>query len=141
MTQPGVESARQNPVLLVDEGDPTALVLDANSPRWGATLGGTLYVWRSALRLTARGALVYAGGPGLSISDLASIMVRAGAVRPMELDINTDWVNYSVYSPSTPTGPASAVNGTSLLPDMTGGIGSYFASWWARDFITMSAAS
>jgi hypothetical protein len=59
----------------------------------------------------------------------------------MELDINTDWVNYSVYKPSTPTGPASGTNGTQLLPGMTGTPARYFQTWWARDFFTMSAAT
>ena len=45
--------------------------------------------------MTADGALVYVGGPGLNITDLADLLVRAGAVRAMELDINTDWVNFS----------------------------------------------
>ena len=61
-------------------------------------------MWRSGLGVTADGALVYVGGPGLDIADLANILVRAGAVRAMELDINTDWVNYSTYQPSTPDG-------------------------------------
>ena len=34
-------------------------------------------------------------GPDLNITDLADVLVRAGAVRAMELDINTDWVNFS----------------------------------------------
>ena len=58
----------------------------------------------------------------------------------MELDINTDWVNFSSYQPSTPGGPATPANGTELLPAMTGTPGRYFEPWWARDFITMSAA-
>jgi len=59
----------------------------------------------------------------------------------MELDINTDWVNLATFDPSTPTGLASPGNGTDLLPlaDMSAGPSRYFTSWWARDFITMSA--
>ncbi len=66
--------------------------------------------------------------------------MRAGAVRGMELDINTDWVNYSYYTPASPYGPATAANGTMLLPQMTGTASRYFASYWARDFFTMSSA-
>ena len=135
---PDVAAVRQNLDLLVDNGQVTPGVSDANSPNWGASLHGALYVWRSALGVTSDGALVYVGGPGLSISDLANIMVRAGAVRAMELDINTDWVNYSIYAPSTSAGLASPANGTTLLPNMAGTAGRYFVSWWARDFITMS---
>jgi hypothetical protein len=138
---PNVVSVRQNLDLLVDNGHVVPAVYSANPTMWGKTLGGNLYVWRSGLGVTANGALVYVGGPGLNIADLATILARAGAVRAMELDINTDWVNYSTYQPSTPGGPATAANGTELLAGMTGTPGRYFESWWARDFITMSAVS
>jgi hypothetical protein len=135
-----VVSVRQNLDLLVDNGQVVPAAYNASSTAWGATLGNALYVWRSALGVTADGALVYIGGPGLDILDLGNLLVRAGAVRGMELDINTDWVNFSTYQPATATGEASAANGTELLSGMTGTPGRYFASWWARDFITMSAA-
>ncbi len=134
-----VASVRQNLDLLVDNGQVVPAAYNANATQWGATLGGADYVWRSALGVTANGALVYVGGPGLNIIDLANILVKAGAARAMELDINTDWVNFSSYQPSTPNGLASAVNGTELLSGMTGTPGRYFAPWWARDFITLSA--
>ncbi len=138
---PNVVSVRQNLDLLVDGGQVVPGVYGANPTQWGATLGGGLYVWRSGLGVTADGALVYVGGPGLDIADLANILVRAGAVRAMELDINTDWVNYSTYQPSAPNGAATPDNGTELLAGMTGTPGRYFEPWWARDFITMSAAA
>jgi hypothetical protein len=137
---PDVASVRQNLDLLVDDGQVVPAAYSPDSTQWGATLGGGLYVWRSGLGVTANGALVYVGGPGLDILDLANILVRAGAVRAMELDINTDWVNFSSYQPSTPGGPATPAAGTELLPGMTGTPGRYFEPWWARDFITMSAA-
>jgi hypothetical protein len=138
---PNVASVRQNLDLLVDGGQVAPGIYSANPTMWGKTLGGGDYVWRSGLGVTADGALVYVGGPGLSISDLANILVRAGTVRAMELDINTDWVNYSTYQPSTAAGAATPANGTELLAGMTGTPGRYFQSWWARDFITMSAAT
>jgi len=138
---PDVVSVRQNLDLLVDNGQVVPEVYSPDATLWGATLGGALYVWRSALGVTADGALVYVGGPGLDIADLATILVRAGAVRGMELDINTDWVNYSTYQPSTPSGAATPANGTELLGGMTGTPGRYFEPWWARDFITMSAVA
>jgi len=137
---PNVVSVRQNLNLLVDNGQPVPGLNAADTTLWGNTLGNAVYVWRSGLGVTADGALVYVGGPGLNITDLANILVRAGAVRAMELDINTDWVNFSSYQPATATGPASPTNGTELLSNMTGTPGRYFESWWARDFITMSSA-
>lgn len=137
---PTVVSVRQNLDLLVDNGQLVPGLSSTDTTKWGATLGNAAYVWRSGLGVTPDGALVYVGGPGLNITDLATILVRAGAVRAMELDINTDWVNFASYAPSTPDGPAAPTNGTDLLPTMSGNPSRYFQPWWARDFITMSSA-
>lgn len=134
-----VVSVRQNLDLLVQHGHPVPGLDVTTTTRWGATLGDAVYVWRSGLGVTANGALVYVGGPGLNITDLAAILARAGCVRAMELDINTTWVNFSVYHPSPRSPLASGANGATLLPQMTGGPSRYFQTWWARDFITMSA--
>ncbi|MDA8365393.1 MAG: phosphodiester glycosidase family protein [Actinomycetota bacterium] len=136
---PNVVSVRQNLDLLVNNGQPVPGLNANDTTQWGATLGDQVYVWRSGLGVTANGALVYVGGPGLNITTLADLLVRAGAVRAMEMDINTDWVNLTTYDPSTPNGAATPANGTMMLPNMTGGTSRYFATWWSRDFITMSA--
>ena len=134
-----VVAVRQNLQLLVDGGKPVPGLNANDTTKWGYTLGNQVYVWRSGIGITANGALVYVGGPGLNITTLANLLVRAGAVRAMELDINTDWVNFATYAPKVPTGPATATNGSDLLPNMTGTPARYFESWWSRDFITMSA--
>ncbi len=134
---PDVVSVRQNLDLVVDQGHPVPGLNAADTTHWGNTLGDAVYVWRSGLGVTANGALVYVGGPGLNITDLANLLADAGAVRGMELDINTDWVNFTSYNPP-PGGAAAPANGTLLLPSMTGGPGRYFQPWWSRDFITMS---
>jgi len=136
---PDVSSVRQNLDLVVDDGRPVPGLNANDTTRWGFTLRNQVYVWRSGVGVTANGALVYVAGPNLNITDLADVLVRAGAVRAMELDINTDWVNFSAYAPATPTGAAAPDNGTELLPAMAGGAGRYFQSWWSRDFFTMSA--
>ena len=136
---PDVVAVRQNLRLMVDNGAPVA-GLDGRWA-WGATLGDKVYVWRSGVGVTAGGALVYVAGPGLDAPTLAELLVRAGAIRAMELDINTDWVNLSVYTPPAASGPATPANGSTLLPDMRGGAGRYFEPWWNRDFITMSAGA
>ncbi len=132
-----IASVRQNLDLIVDHGRPVAGLTNANLLKWGLTLGGAFNVFRSGLGVTKTGALVYVGGPALSISDLANLLVRAGAVRAMELDINTDWVQFSSFR-----GPLNTVigpnNGTSLVNSMVGSPGRYFANWWTRDFYTMS---
>ena len=135
---PEIASVRQNLDLLVDQGRPVPGLDASDTSQWGFTLGNAVYVWRSGLGVTADGALVYVGGPALNITDLANLLVDAGAVRAMELDINTDWVNLATYDPP-PGSDASPANGTDLLPTMVGQPDRYFEPWWSRDFITMCA--
>ena len=132
-----VESVRQNLAPIVENGKPVAGLNAANSLKWGATLGGTFNVWRSGLGVTKDGAIIYVGGPSLSIADLANVLVRAGAIRGMELDINTDWVQYTTYSGAIGA-PVNGANGVNLLGSMDGNPGRFFANWWVRDFFTMS---
>ncbi len=133
---PYVVAVRQNLALIVNNGQPVP-GLDANdNHRWGSTLGGGDQVWRSGVGVTADGALVYAAGTGLSIVDLANVLARAGALRAMELDINTDWVNFTSFAPP-PGQLASPVNGTKLTQDEVAQPSRYFAPL-SRDFITMS---
>jgi hypothetical protein len=136
-----VVAVRQNLDLLVNNGEPVPGLTANDTSKWGLTLGNQVYVWRSGVGITSNGALVYVGGPGLNITTLADLLVRAGAVRAMELDINTDWVNYATFNPGPSPAAATATNGTDLLSTMAGSPGRYFASWWARDFFTMSARS
>jgi hypothetical protein len=132
-----VASVRQNLDLIVDGAKAVPGLSSQNTLKWGRTLGGTFNVWRSGLGVTADGALVYVGGPALSISDLADTLVRAGAVRGMELDINTDWVEYATLAGPL-NQPVNGANATNLLPGMIGNPGHFFANWWTRDFFVMS---
>jgi hypothetical protein len=144
---PHVVAVRQNLVPLVAGGRPTALARGGDWQAWGSTCGasscaasvpGIERQWRSALGVTADGALVYAQGAGLDPLQLASLLVRARVVRGMELDINPDWPVYATYDPAGAHGRASAANGR-LLTATVRGPDTFFAGWWARDFVTMSA--
>jgi hypothetical protein len=42
-------------------------------------------------------------GDAMSVSDLADVLHRAGAVTAMQLDINQAWVSYMAYSHAGPT--------------------------------------
>ncbi len=133
---PNVVAVRQNLSLLVNNGAPVPGLNANDTTQWGATLGGQVYVWRSGIGVTANGALVYVGGPGLNITSLANLLVRAGCVRAMELDINTDWVNYFTFAPAAGQ-LASPANGSALLGDMVRPVTRYFGPT-NRDFFTMS---
>ena len=132
-----VVSVRQNLDLIVNGARPVPGLIANDNSRWGATLGGAYAVWRSGIGVTKDGALVYVGGPSLTITSLASLLVDAGAVRAMELDINTDWVQFSTYRAADGR-PVGGANGTRLLGGMVGDSYRYFESWWIRDFYTMS---
>jgi hypothetical protein len=86
---PGIVMARQNLPLLVSGGNvsPHADILSD----WGITWHGGLAVWRSAIGVDRNGNLIYAAGPAQTVSSIARVMVHAGAVRAMQLDINPEW--------------------------------------------------
>lgn len=95
----GVHSVRQNLVLMVDGGEVTPAVKNAQATAvWGATVGNAAYVWRSGVGVRNDGTVVFVGGDALSIQTLAELLKRAGCVRAMELDINKAWVNYMTYT-------------------------------------------
>ena len=141
---PSVVAVRQNLFPLVAGARPTAL---AATPRWrvwggtcpcGAGQHGSEYQWRSGLGVTADGALVYVVGPVLSPLMLADVLVRAGAVRGMQLDINPTWPVFASFKPAAPDGLAAPSNGSRLV-DTYRGPATFFDPTYARDFITMSA--
>ena len=107
---PGVVSVRQNLDLIVDGGAPVPGLRQNDTSRWGATLGGEIFVWRSGVGVDAGGNLVYVAGQ-LDIVSLANVLARAGAVRAMELDINSGWVSAYVYEGTTP----QDIHGVKLL--------------------------
>jgi hypothetical protein len=143
----GVASVRQNLVLLVANGKPTPAAR-GRWQAWGNTCGATScassvpgieHQWRSALGITADGALVYAVGPALDPFQLARLLVRAGAVRGMQLDINPYWPVFVTYDPATSRGMAAPSNGSKLLGTTVQGPATFFEPSWARDFVTISA--
>jgi hypothetical protein len=119
---PEVVSVRQNLGLLVDGGANVA-----DGANWGATLGGVRYTWRSAVGVDAGGNLLFVGGPGLDAPGLAEVLIEAGAVRAMELDINPQWVSFSYFNPTS---------GASLIPGMNYGPG-HWLSGSQRDFFAV----
>jgi hypothetical protein len=106
----GVSFARQNLPLIVEEGKPSSNI--DNSAEWGATVGNAVLVWRSAIGVDAHGNLIYAAGEDQTVASLARALIRAGAIRAMELDINSYWVTFISY------GAAGAEDPNKLLEGM-----------------------
>ena len=94
-TGPNVVLARQNLPLIVDHGRPASNLTDG--PEWGATLGNAILVWRSAVGVDRHGNLLYAAAADQTVASLAHILIRAGAVRAIELDINAEWPSLITY--------------------------------------------
>jgi hypothetical protein len=105
-----VAFARQNLPLIVDEGRANP---NLNSgAEWGATVGNAILVWRSGIGVDRHGNLIYAAGDNQTTQSLAGTLIHAGAVRAMELDINSYWVSFITYGAPGARDPAN------LLPDM-----------------------
>jgi hypothetical protein len=105
-----VSFARQNLPLIVDHGHANPNINDG--PEWGATVGNAILVWRSAIGIDRHGDLLYLAGDNQTVHSLANTLVHAGAVRAMELDINSYWVSFITYRAPGASGPRN------LLPDM-----------------------
>ncbi len=107
---PGTAFARQNLPLIVSSGRPNPTLRD--SSKWGTTVGNNVLVWRSGVGVDRRGDLIYAAANYQSARGLARILIRAGAVRAVELDINSYWVTLNVFAKPGGRSPHK------LLPDM-----------------------
>jgi hypothetical protein len=105
----GIEFARQNLPLLVKNGRPSPNLANGE---WGATVGNAVLVWRSGIGVDSHGNLIYAAGGDQTAQSLADTLVHAGAVRAMELDINSYWVSFISY------GAPGAESPSNLLPGM-----------------------
>jgi hypothetical protein len=91
----GIAFARQSLPLIVDHGRLSPAL--NNSTEWGFTLGNAVRVWRTGAGIDRRGNLIYAAADYQTVTTLAEILKRAGAVRAMELDINPEWPTLITY--------------------------------------------
>jgi len=130
---PSVYSVRQNQGMLVDGGRPaTNLSVGA----WGAVLAGVGNNWRSGIGTDRFGNLIYVGGPDLLPADLAHLLLVAGAVEGMELDINPQWVTLSTYATAPGQSNPDVLTGGNLIGGMYYGP-DRFISYSERDFLAL----
>lgn len=100
--------ARQNLPLIVNGRHPAP---NLNNGEWGATVGNAILVWRSGIGVDRYGNLIYAAGEDQSVQSLADTLARAGAVRAMELDINSYWVSFITYGAPGAGAPVNLLSG------------------------------
>ncbi|MGI8558987.1 MAG: hypothetical protein ACR2ND_11895 [Solirubrobacteraceae bacterium] len=110
----GVSFARQNLPLIVDHSRPNPNLSDG--PQWGATLGNAIRVWRSGVGVDRRGNLLYAASDKQTVGSLAAILIRAGAVRAMELDINSYWTSFISYRAAGALRPSNLLSTMARAP-------------------------
>jgi Phosphodiester glycosidase len=92
---PAVAWARQSLPLIIAHGRLSPALND--SSQWGFTLGNAVRVWRTGAGIDRHGNLIYAAADYQTVTTLARILQRAGAVRAMELDINPEWPTLITY--------------------------------------------
>jgi Phosphodiester glycosidase len=109
--------ARQNLPLIVAHGRPNPLLRDGS--RWGSTLGNAVRVWRSGVGVDRHGNLIYAAANDQTAASLADILIHAGAVRAIELDINAEWPSLITY------GRGGVGNATKIVPNVQQSTGRY----------------
>ena len=128
---PGVASVRQNLVPLVDNGVVNPTCATGGTKEWGSTVGQAAFINRSAFGVTATGAMVYVGGPALSVCTLGELLRSAGVVRGMELDINPAWVSGVYFHPNGRPHPQAF----ELFPDQEIGT-QHYLQVSSRDFFS-----
>jgi len=129
-----IASVRQNLDLIVDNSKAVHGLRSPKSTKWGTVINPNDDVWRSGLGITKSGALVYVGGPSMSLSDLAKVMLRAGVEEGMELDYGLD-LGATLDLHRQAGQVIGASNGESLLSSMPGAPDRYFGSFWGARFL------
>jgi hypothetical protein len=109
--------ARQNLPLIVAQGKPNPQLGDESL--WGSTLGNAVRVWRSGVGIDRHGNLIYAAATDQTAATLGNILIRAGAVRAIELDINAEWPSLITY------GRGGVGNATKIVPNTQQSTGRY----------------
>jgi hypothetical protein len=132
---PDVVGVRQNLKLLIDHGKISSSVNQDVTTKWGATLGGGYYVWRSGIGITEGGRIIFVYGPALNVQELASMLRRAGAVEALQLDINPEWMSFDYYKAS---GHPADPSPHAFLPEQQGNPYRYY-SVYSRDFTVVYA--
>lgn len=133
---PHLVGARQNLQLVVDHGRPAPDLSTNSHGQWGTPKNQFQYTSRSGLGVDAGGNLVYVAGTKMNLDTLAAVLVDAGAVRGMELDIHNGMTFFASWLPKA-RGTATP---TKLLPTMTRSASRYLVPD-QRDFFYITAAA
>jgi N-acetylmuramoyl-L-alanine amidase len=96
-----IASVRQNLQLLIDQGRPRLQGATSEAQLeqwWGIAYNAAPLISRSALGITASGALVWAAGTNITVTALTDALLARGVIRALELDINAPLVRGFLYA-------------------------------------------
>jgi hypothetical protein len=130
-----IDGVRQNLRLLIDHGKVSPNLNQDIETKFGATLGGGYYVWRSGLGITKDHRIIFVYGQALNVQDLAELLQRAGVVEGMQMDINPAWMKFDYYKADGRPGDPTPVP---LLPSQQPSPYSYYTPS-TRDFTAVYA--
>ncbi len=130
-----IEGVRQNLKLIIDRGKVSPNLNQDIETKFGATLGGGYYVWRSGIGITRDNRIVFVYGQALNVQDLAELLQRAGAVEGMQMDINPEWMKFDYYKANGHPGDPTPMP---LLPTQQASPESYYTPS-TRDFTAVYA--
>jgi len=125
---------RQNGPPIIYRGQVNPLTSEMTARNWGASISGTVAVWRSALGLSEDGRILYyAAGDNLVVSALARGLRAAGAYNAMQLDVNNYWVYFGAVKAE-----GSRLSSEALLDKMKGSDPRRYLNGFSRDFFYMT---
>ena len=101
---PNVAAVRQNLQLLIDHHRIRPRLGSDVGADWGSTGVGPA-IWRSGIGVTSRGDFVLVMGDSLTPQTLANLLLDAGSVRGMEMDINPTWMSAMWYTHRAASAP------------------------------------
>jgi hypothetical protein len=121
---------RQNGPPIIYRGQVNPLTSEMTARNWGASINGTVAVWRSGLGLSQDGrSLYYAAGDNLVVSALARGLQAAGAYNAMQLDVNNYWVYFGAVKAE-----GSRFTNETLFDKMKGSDPRRYLNGFSRDF-------
>lgn len=89
---------RQNGILMVDAGRSQIERARQERVTWGADDTGDLFVNRSAVCVLWNGRIAYVMAGKVDPTQMAEILIRTGCDRALQLDINGQWPNFTVFT-------------------------------------------
>lgn len=126
---------RQTPPCLVEDGAINHRASE-HATGWGAAVGGDTVIRRSALGLSADGAILFYGlGESVTADSLARAMLAAGAHDAAQLDVNAAYPRFLFYQ--HPASEPPRVD-SALIPDIDFSKHEYVGQAETRDFFFLT---